>query len=101
MIGATCRDAAGARAAHRAGADYVGFGPIYSTISKNGLPAPRGPDAIGEAARILPVVGIGGINDRNAADVYAAGAHGVAVLSGVWDTPDPVAAAREIAAAGE
>lgn len=99
LIGGTCRDAAGARAAHRAGADYVGFGPIYATGSKNGLPDPLGPEAIGDAACVLPVVAIGGINDRNAADVYAAGAHGVAVISGVWDTPDPVAAAREIAGA--
>jgi len=99
LIGGTCRNAAGARAAHRAGADYVGFGPIYATGSKHGLPDPLGPEAIGDAARVLPVVGIGGITDRNAADVYAAGAHGVAVISGVWDAPDPVAAARDIAAA--
>ena len=97
LIGGTCRTAASALAAHTAGADYVGFGPIYATRSKNGLPDPLGPAAVGDAAEFLPIVGIGGINGENAAAVYAAGAHGVAVISSVWDAPDPVAAAREIA----
>lgn len=97
LVGGTCRDSSAARDAWRAGADYVGFGPIYATGSKHGLPEPLGPDAVAEAAGVLPIVGIGGINGANAADVYAAGAHGVAVISGVWDAPDPVAAAKEIA----
>lgn len=97
LIGGTCRTAASALAARTAGADYVGFGPIYATRSKNGLPDPLGPSAIGDAAEFLPIVGIGGINGENSAAVYAAGAHGVAVISSVWDAPDPVAAAREIA----
>ena len=99
LIGGTCRDADSALAARAAGADYVGFGPIYATVSKSGLPDPLGPDAIQDASEFLPIVGIGGINSRNAAEVYAGGAHGVAVISGVWDAPDPVSAAREIAAA--
>jgi len=99
LIGGTCRNAASAAAARRAGADYVGFGPIYATASKRGLPDPLGPDAIRDAAGHLPIVGIGGINRQNAAEVYAAGAHGVAVISGVWDEPEPVAAAKEIAGA--
>ena len=99
LIGGTCRNASSASAARRAGADYAGFGPIYTTSSKRGLPDPLGPDAISDAAEFLPIVGIGGINRQNAAEVYAAGAHGVAVISGVWDEPDPVAAAKEIAGA--
>lgn len=101
LIGGTCRDAASALAARTAGADYVGFGPLYATASKSGLPDPLGPEAIRDAAEFLPIVGIGGINRENAAEVYAAGAHGVAVISGVWDAPDPVAAAKEIAGAME
>jgi len=97
LIGGTCRDAASAFAARKAGANYVGFGPIYATGSKSGLPDPLGPDAIRAAAEILPVVGIGGITHQNAAEVYATGAHGVAVISAVWGAPDPVAAAKEIA----
>jgi len=99
LIGGTCRDAASAFAARKAGANYVGFGPIYATGSKSGLPDPLGPDAIRAAAEILPVVGIGGITQQNAAEVYATGAHGVAVISAVWGAPDPVAAAKEIAGA--
>lgn len=99
LIGGTCRNAASVLAARRAGADYVGFGPIHATVSKNGLPDPLGLDTLRDAAAHLPVVAIGGIHRRNAADVRAAGAHGVAVISGVWGTPDPVAAAKEIAGA--
>jgi len=97
LIGGTCRTAASALAARTAGADYAGFGPVYATRSKNGLPDPLGPDAIADAAEYLPIVGIGGINGDNAAAVYSAGAHGVAVISGVWDAPDPVAAASRLA----
>jgi thiamine-phosphate pyrophosphorylase len=99
LIGGTCRDATSALAARKAGANYVGFGPIYATGSKSGLPHPLGPDAIRAAAEILPIVGIGGINQQNAAEVYGAGAHGVAVISAVWGAPDPIAAAKEIAGA--
>lgn len=97
LIGGTCRNAASASAARAAGADYVGFGPIYATASKRGLPDPLGPHGITDAAKYLPIVAIGGINRQNAGEVYTAGAHGVAVISGVWDEPDPVAAAKEIA----
>ena len=99
LIGGTCRDAASVLAARTAGANYVGFGPIYATASKRGLPDPLGPDAIRDASEFLPIVGIGGINTRNASEVYTAGAHGIAVISGVWDAPDPIAAAHEIAEA--
>jgi thiamine-phosphate pyrophosphorylase len=47
----------------------------------------------------LPVLGIGGITIDNAAGVMAAGADGVAVIGGIWNAPDPVAAARALAAA--
>lgn len=101
LIGGTCRDAASVLAARKAGANYVGFGPIFTTASKSGLPDPLGPDAIRAAAEILPIVGIGGITHQNAAEVYAAGAYGVAVISAVWGAVDPVAAAKEIAGALE
>jgi thiamine-phosphate pyrophosphorylase len=42
----------------------------------------------------LPRVAIGGITPENAAIVVAAGADLIAVISGVFDAPDPVAAAR-------
>ena len=99
LIGATCRSRAQVAAAAEEGADYAGFGPVFATTSKDGLPDPLGPAAVRAAAGILPLVAIGGIDAGRAAAVVDAGAHGVAVLGGIWRPPDPVAAAKEIVAA--
>lgn len=99
LIGATCRSRADVQAAHRARADYAGFGPVRATSSKAGLPDPLGVEAVGAAAGVLPLVAIGGIDVATAAAARAAGAHGVAVIGSIWRHPDPVAAAKELVAA--
>ena len=82
--------------------DYVIYGHVFATASK---PAPpRGLAALEEvtaraAARGLPVLAIGGVTPDRVADALAAGAHGVAVLSGVWQAADPVSAAARYGAA--
>jgi len=96
LIGATCRSAGEVAMAARAGADYAGFGPVFATTSKPGLPPPLGLAAVAAAAGSLPLVAIGGIAADSAAAVRAAGAHGVAVIGAIWKAPDPVAAARAI-----
>src|SRR5262247_3369670 len=50
-------------------------------------------------AKKLPIAAIAGIDQRNAGDVIAAGADGVAVISALSMTADPAAAARELRAA--
>lgn len=99
VIGATCRDRASVLVAAEAGADYAGFGPLFPTGSKAGLPAPLGVAAVREAAGVLPLVAIGGIDAATAAEARAAGAHGVAVIGAIWRQPDPVAAAKELVTA--
>lgn len=99
MVGATCRTRAGAEAVAADGADYAGFGPLFATTSKDGLPAPLGVDVLHEAAGVLPLVAIGGLSAPTAADARAAGAHGVAVIGAIWRQPDPLAAAKELVAA--
>ena len=99
MIGATCRDRAAVGAAREAGADYAGFGPVFATTSKKGLPDPLGVDAVTAAAGVLPLIAIGGLSASSAAEVRAAGAHGVAVIGGIWRQPDPVWAVKELAKA--
>lgn len=96
LIGATCRDAEQARLAAADGADYAGFGPVFATTSKVGLPAPLGVEALRAAAGILPLVAIGGIHATTAGEVRAAGAAGVAVIGAIWRQRDPVAAAKEL-----
>ncbi|MFE4000361.1 thiamine phosphate synthase [Nocardioides sp. YIM B13467] len=96
LVGATCRDRAAVEAAAAAGADYAGFGPVFATTSKAGLPDPLGVDAVSAAAGLLPLIAIGGISGESAGAVRAAGAHGVAVIGGLWRQPDPLQAAKEL-----
>jgi thiamine-phosphate pyrophosphorylase len=99
VVGATCRTPADVARAAEDGADYAGFGPVFATSSKSGLPDPLGTAAIRAATGTLPLVAIGGVDAGNAPDVVAAGAHGVAVIGGIWRQPDPVAAAKDLVSA--
>lgn len=85
-----------ARAAEAADADYLGV-TVWSTPTKPEA-VPMGLDGLRAVVRAtsLPVVGIGGIDASNAGQVLAAGAAGVAVVSAVGSSPDPVAATREL-----
>jgi thiamine-phosphate pyrophosphorylase len=98
LIGATCRSQADVMTAAEDGADYAGFGPVFATTSKDGLPDPLGMPAVTAATGALPLVAIGGIDADRVEAVVAAGAHGVALIGGIWRQPDPVAAAKEIVA---
>lgn len=98
VVGATCRDRADVERAAAAGATYAGFGPVFASASKAGLPQPRGLAAIGAAAGPLPLVAIGGIGRGRARDARAAGAHGVAVIGAIWRDLDPLTAAKELVA---
>lgn len=82
------------------GADYIGIGPVFATGSK-----PDAGEAIGlgtlrrrAALTSLPAVGIGGINTSNAAEVIAAGAVGVSVISAILSAADPREAAAHLRA---
>ena len=95
LIGASCYDSLQrARSAAAAGADYVAFGAFHPSPSKPGARR-ASPDLLRDSAGIgLPRVAIGGITPDNARPLVAAGAELIAVISGVFDAPDPVAAAR-------
>lgn len=99
LIGATCRSRDEVVAAAEAGADYAGFGPVFATSSKAGLPAPLGLAPVTAAAGVLPLVAIGGLTAASAAQVRAGGAYGVAVIGAIWRQPDPLGAAKELVAA--
>ena len=95
IIGVSCYDDLGrARAATRQGADYLAFGAFYPSPSK---PQARRahPQLLREARHLgLPLVAIGGITPDNGANLIAAGADFLAVISGVFAAPDIEAAAR-------
>ncbi|MBM3422457.1 MAG: thiamine phosphate synthase [Chlorobi bacterium] len=79
-------------------ADYVGFGHIFPTSSKEKHTVPTGPDAIGSITQAvkIPVVAIGGINLENAHLPIAAGASGIAVIAAISRAEDPEAAAGKL-----
>ena len=96
VIGASVHDLPAADTAKHGGADYLVVGSVFATPSHPGVD-PGGPDLV-RAVRAtgLPVVAIGGLSPDRVQDVMRAGAHGIAVISAVWNAPDPVAAAREL-----
>lgn len=95
ILGLSTHSVAQAEAAQAAGADYVAVGSMYPTATKPEFQL-VGPALVRELRpRIrVPLVAIGGITSANAAEVIAAGADAVAVISAVCGAPDPAAAAR-------
>ncbi len=80
------------------GADYVGFGPVYPTTSKDDAGPVSGISILkGVVESIsLPIIAIGGVSAENAAEVMGAGAHGIAVISAVCCQEDPEQATRAL-----
>jgi thiamine-phosphate pyrophosphorylase len=80
------------------GADYLGVGAVYPTGSKAGAGEAIGLDGLAEicAAVKIPVVGIGGVNAANAAEVMKTGAAGISLISGILSQPDIREAARNL-----
>ncbi|MGH9392212.1 MAG: thiamine phosphate synthase [Vicinamibacteria bacterium] len=96
IIGATAHGVEEALAAERAGASYVGLGPIFKTNSKEAPAEPIGLGALRDAkARLgIPVIAIGGINRENISEVVEAGADGAALLSAITLAKDMIVEAR-------
>jgi thiamine-phosphate pyrophosphorylase len=84
-------------AADRARADYIAFGPIFSTTSKENPDPVVGLEGLREARRVTrkPLVAIGGITLATARDVVAAGADSVAVIGDLLKGPELRGRARE------
>jgi len=98
MLGLSAATVAEAETAERAGAAYVGAGPVWATPSKPDADPPIGLNGLREicAAVEIPVVAIGGVDVSNAGDCIRAGAAGVAVIRA---TRDAAALRAEIDAA--
>ncbi len=96
-IGASVHSVDEARAAERDGADFIVFGPVYDTPSKRPYGPPQGVDALANVvnAVAVPVFAIGGITAERVAEVRAAGAHGVAVISAILPAERPGEATKK------
>ncbi|KAB8316138.1 thiamine phosphate synthase [Tolypothrix campylonemoides VB511288] len=99
IVGASCYDdLERARRAVRAGASYVAFGAFFPSGTKPN--ARRATPALLRDSAVfgVPRVAIGGITPDNGRALVEAGADLIAAIAGVFDAPDPAAAARAYAA---
>ena len=105
IIGLSIKTVQQAQAAPLEHLDYVAIGGVYATTSKDDTATPIGIDglravvqAIRARAPNFPICAIAGINAGNAAEVIAAGADGVAVISALSLAADPAQAAQDLRA---
>ena len=100
LIGASCYNSLSrALQAVNNGADYIAFGSFFSSSTK---PQAKAADleTLQQAKKMFeqPIVAIGGIIAENAEILISSGASAVAVISGVFLTPNPRLSSRKIAA---
>jgi thiamine-phosphate pyrophosphorylase len=103
IIGMSVNTIERAKAAPLEHLDYVAIGGVYGTTSKETANKPIGVEGLRAIVQIIrarkagfPICAIAGINESNAAEVIAAGADGVAVISALSLAPDPGAAAEKL-----
>jgi len=92
MIGRSTHSLEQAAAACEEPVDYIAFGPVFETQTKDAPESPRGVERLAEVVRAVhprPVVAIGGIDLGNVARVSEAGAASVAVISAIAAAADP------------
>jgi thiamine-phosphate diphosphorylase len=90
IIGISTHDLDQARSAELNGADYIGFGPIFGSTTKETGYSPRGLEMLREIRKAIkiPVVAIGGITESNVAEVWKAGADAAAIISDLMGAED-------------
>jgi thiamine-phosphate pyrophosphorylase len=90
LIGVSTHSVEEAREAEKSGADFITFGPIFSTPSKEKFGTPVGVEAlrtVREDVRI-PVFALGGMQSENISEVMQAGADGIAMISAILAADD-------------
>ncbi len=99
IIGVSVQTVDQAQAAQAAGADYLGVGALAATSTKAGAEVLT-PDELRAICRAvdIPVVGIGGLNERTVGLLAGTGVAGAAVVSALFAADDPQAAASALAA---
>jgi thiamine-phosphate pyrophosphorylase len=100
LIGISTHDLAQAQEAEKAGADYIGFGPIFGTATKETGYSPRGTALLKEIRKAvkIPIVAIGGITEHNITQVWHAGADAAAIISDIMGAENVAEKVRRILA---
>lgn len=98
IVGVSTHSVLEAEQALADGADYVGFGPLFPTMSKSDALTPRSLSVLRDVRRAIaiPIVAIGGITEATAPEVLAAGATSVAMIGALASASDPRALAERL-----
>jgi thiamine-phosphate pyrophosphorylase len=90
IIGISTHDVEQAREAEASGADYIGFGPMFGTTTKETGYSARGLEMLRRVreAVSIPIVAIGGITEANVKEVWQAGADSAAIISDLLGADD-------------
>jgi len=96
VIGGSAGNMEEARKCFLEGADYIGFGPVFPTSSKENAGPVSGLDLLKQVVEEipLPIIAIGGINKDNTPLVKETRVYGIAVISAVCCEKDPMEAAK-------
>jgi 8-oxo-dGTP diphosphatase len=101
VVSASCHNQAELIQAARLGLDFVVLGPVCATGSHPGAEPLGWTHFAGLVAGArLPVYALGGLGPGDTPRARAAGAQGVAMISGIWAAPSPGAAVLEVLSAG-
>jgi thiamine-phosphate pyrophosphorylase len=100
IIGISTHDVKQAKEAEAGGADYIGFGPMFGTTTKETGYSPRGLEMLRQIreAVSIPIVAIGGITEGNVKEVWQAGADSAAIISDLLGADDIAAKVKRILA---
>jgi thiamine-phosphate diphosphorylase len=101
IIGGSAVTLEEARECFSEGADYIGFGPVYPTTSKDDAGTVTGIALLEKVVKAvsIPIIAIGGLTVENTPEVIRAGARGIAVISAVCCQENPEQATRELSQA--
>lgn len=98
LLGVSTHSLNDARRAAAEGADFIVFGPVFTTPSKLAYGPPQGLQQLAHIVQqvSIPVLAIGGIAPANVTQVMQTGAYGIAMIRAVLAAPAPYQEARQL-----
>jgi thiamine-phosphate pyrophosphorylase len=98
IVGLTVETLEQARNAEQLDPDYLGVSAVFATPTKTDTITEWGLEGISNLRDLSRhiLIGIGGLNKSNAAEVIRHGADGIAVVSAICSADDPQSASREL-----
>lgn len=97
ILGISANTVETAKKAEQSGADYIGVGAVFGTSTKKdakNISIEQMQEICNSVS--IPVVAIGGINEKNILELKGSGIDGVAIISAIFAKPDAFAATREL-----